>query len=101
MPKVLEAGVLYVSEEFGTAAHLCACGSGSKVRTLLCPTEWKIADTRRGPSLFPSVGNWQQPCQALYWSRQGEVRWAEHWSPEEIAAGRRHEETRRRAYFDP
>ncbi len=30
MPKVLEPGILYVSEEFGAAAHLCACGCGVK-----------------------------------------------------------------------
>ena len=26
MPKDLNTGVLYVSEEFSTAAHLCPCG---------------------------------------------------------------------------
>jgi Family of unknown function (DUF6527) len=100
MPKLLESGVLYVSDEFGTAAHLCACGCGSKVRTPLGPTEWRIEETPRGPSLFPSVGNWQQPCQSHYWIRRGEVRWAERWTPEEIAAGRQAEEDRRRAYYD-
>jgi len=35
MPKELSPGILYVSEEFRTAAHLCACGCGSKVRTPL------------------------------------------------------------------
>lgn len=46
MPKVLEPGVLYVSEEFGAAAHLCACGCGAKIRTPLAPTEWTFEDTR-------------------------------------------------------
>ena len=32
MPKDLKPGVLYVSEQFGAAAHLCACGCGSKIR---------------------------------------------------------------------
>lgn len=39
MPTALEPRVLYVSEEFGAAAHLCACGCGSKIRTPLGPTE--------------------------------------------------------------
>lgn len=100
MPKTLEPGVLYVSDEFGTAAHLCACGCGSKVRTPLGPTEWVVEETPRGPNLVPSVGNWQQPCQSHYWIRHGDVRWAEPWTPEEIAAGRQREEERRHAYYD-
>ena len=39
MPRVLEPGVPYVSEELGAAAHLCPCGYGSKVRTPLEPTD--------------------------------------------------------------
>ena len=100
MPKELKSGVLYVSEEFGSAAHLCACGCGAKIRTPLGPTEWSIEETGNGPTLRPSVGNWQQACQSHYWIYQGEIRWAEKWSPEQIAAGRRDEEERRRAYYD-
>lgn len=100
MPKELKPGVLYVSEEFDIAMHLCACGCGSKIRTPLGPTEWAVEETGSGPSLYPSVGNWQQTCQSHYWINRGEIRWAGKWTPEQIAAGRRHEEERRRAYYD-
>ena len=100
MPKELKPGVLYVSEEFGAAAHLCACGCGSKVRTPLGPTEWSFEETDSGPSLRPSVGNWQQACQSHYWIFQGKIVWSDKWTPEQIAAGRRGEEERRRAYYD-
>src|SRR5271165_7625051 len=60
MPKELNPGVLYVSEEFDIAMHLCACGCGSKVKTPLGPTEWSVEETKSGPSLRPSIGNWQQ-----------------------------------------
>lgn len=100
MPKELKPGVLYVSEEFGAAAHLCACGCGAKIRTPLGPTEWALEETDSGPTLYPSVGNWQQACQSHYWIYQGEIRWADKWSPEQIAAGRRNEEARRHAYYD-
>ena len=76
MPKELRPGVLYVSEEFDIAMHLCACGCGSKVKTPLGPTEWSVEETKSGPSLRPSVGNWQQACQSHYWINRGEVRWA-------------------------
>jgi hypothetical protein len=100
MPKVLEAHVLYVSEEFHTAAHLCACGCGSKIRTPLGPTEWTVEDGARGPTMWPSVGNWQQDCRSHYWFLDGEVVWGATWSPDQVAAGRAHEERRRRDYYN-
>ncbi len=100
MPNELEPDVLYVSEEFGIAAHLCACGCGSKIRTPLGPTDWTLEETESGPTLYPSVGNWQQACQSHYWIYRGEIRWAEKWTSEQIASGRREEEERRRTYYD-
>ena len=100
MPKELARGVLYVSEKFGTAAHLCPCGCGSKIRTPLGPTEWSLEVTSAGPSLWPSVGNWQRPCKSHYWIHEGEIKWAKQWTPKQIAAGRRREERRRRAHFE-
>ncbi|OCZ54233.1 hypothetical protein A7D23_05535 [Dehalobacter sp. TeCB1] len=100
MPKELEQGVLYVSEEFRAAAHLCACGCGAKIRTPLGPTEWSFSETPDGPTLYPSIGNWQQPCQSHYFIRNGQVVWAPKWMPGQIEAGRAAEELRRNAYYD-
>jgi hypothetical protein len=100
MPKHLELGVLYVAEQFGAAAHLCACGCGSKIRTPLNPTDWRLEETNDGPSLYPSIGNWQLPCQSHYWIIRGEVVWSEKWTAEQIGAGRRRDEARARAYYD-
>ena len=100
MPKVLEPGVLYVSEEYGAAAHLCACGCGSKIRTPLSPTEWALEEGEEGPTLWPSIGNWQKPCQSHYWIVGGEVRWSGKWTQAEIEEGRQAEQARRRAYYD-
>jgi hypothetical protein len=99
MPKELEPGILYVSEEFDIAIHLCACGCGSKVKTPLGPTEWSVKETKSGPSMRPSIGNWQQACQSHYWITGGKIVWGEKWSSEQIATGRRHEEERRRDYY--
>jgi hypothetical protein len=100
MPKQLEPGILYVSEKFGTAAHLCACGCGAKIRTPLGPTEWSVKDTAGGPSVWPSVGNWQQACQSHYVIHNGKIVWHDQWSAQQIAAGRRGEQERRKAYYD-
>ena len=99
MPEVLEAGVLYVSEEFEVAGHLCACGCGNKVMTPLGPTDWAFEEVNGGPSLRPSIGSWQLPCQSHYWIASGAVKWAEKWTPEQIERGRRGEEERLREYF--
>ena len=96
MPLKLEPGVLYVAEEFGAAAHLCACGCGTVVRTPL--NRWSLTETEDGPSLDPSIGNWQEPCQSHYWIDHGEVKWAESWTLEQIEEGRQSEVERIRIY---
>lgn len=99
MPDKFEPGVLYASEEFDIALHLCACGCGTKISTILGPTEYEIRDTDAGPTLRPSVGNWQQACQSHYFVTKGEVVWAPKWTPEQIAAGRQREQQRRNEYY--
>jgi hypothetical protein len=100
MPKELQPGILYISEEFGAAAHLCACGCGIKVRTPITANRWTFTDSPRGPSLWPSVGNWQQPCRSHYIIEDGNIVWCGQWTAEEVLAGRAHEEARRQAYYD-
>lgn len=100
VPKALEPGVLYVSNEFGAAVHLCACGCGTKVSTPLGPTEWTLNETTAGPTLSPSVGSWQLPCKSHYWVNEGQIVWSGQWTPEQIASGRRAEEERRQAFYD-
>ena len=100
IPDTLEAGVLYVTEKYRTAHHLCACGCGVTISTPLGPTEWSFKETKTGPSLSPSIGNWQKACQSHYWIQGGRVEWAPKWSEEEIIAGRKFEEARRQAYYE-
>ena len=100
MPKQLEPGILYVSDEFETAAHLCACGCGSKIRTPILPTEWRLAGPDSRPTLRPSIGNWQRPCRSHYFITNGQVEWCAQWTEEEILAGRRAEQVRRKRHYD-
>ncbi len=100
MPTQLEAGVLYVSEKYRTAAHLCACGCGEKVRTQLGNLGWCFIKGRSGPTLYPSIGNWQKPCRSHYFITNGQVLWQDNWTDEEVFEGRRAEEIRRDDYFN-
>lgn len=98
IPAQLEPGLIYVSDEYGVAVHLCACGCGDKVVTPLGETDWELTEETDGPTLWPSVGNWQSPCQAHYVIRRGRVLWERRWTADEIAAGRRAEERHYHAY---
>src|SRR5690242_16753705 len=88
LPECLQEGVLYVSFQFGTAAHRCCCGCGQEVVTPLGPTGWQLTIDSGAVSLFPSVGNWSLPCQSHYWIRGNEVIWAAQWTNSQIEATR-------------
>lgn len=100
MPKDLQPHVLYVSMEFATAVHLCACGCGSKVVTPLAPTDWKLTFDGEAVSLYPSIGSWALPCRSHYWIAHGRVDWSGDWPEEWVHEGRRSDRDSKRAYFD-
>ena len=100
IPKKLDRDVLYVSDEFDTTAHLCACGCAGKVRTPLGPTERTVQEFKAGPTLRPFVGNWQQDCKSHYQIAKGRVRWARQWSEGQILAGCEAERVRCEAHFE-
>lgn len=93
-PDELEPGVLYVSVEYDTTIHLCACGCGNQVVLPLHPTAWRLTFDGETVSMAPSVGNWSFPCRSHYWIVRGRVRWGPAWTHAQVAAGRqrtRHE----------
>jgi hypothetical protein len=86
-PETLEPGLLYVSDRFATAAHLCACGCQRKVVTPLSRAQWVL--TFDGTvSLWPSVGNWALPCESHYVIERGTIRWAEGFSDDRVRRNR-------------
>jgi hypothetical protein len=99
VPKQLEPGILYYSKEFEIAAHLCACGCGNKIVTPLGPTDWVLTLHKGKPSLYPSIGNWQIPCRSHYWVKDGIIRWSYQWTEQQILAGRKNEEVRKKNYY--
>lgn len=100
LPIHLEEGVLYVSEEFEIAGHLCPCGCGSKIITPLGVNEWTFSVYNGKPTLKPSIGNWQLPCQSHYWIDGGKILWSYKWSEDEIKAGQLAEELQRKEYYE-
>lgn len=85
VPKVLEPGVLYISEKYNTASHLCACGCGEKVVTPLSPVEWQLRNQGGLVSLHPSIGNWNYACRSHYWIRGNRIAWSGGMTQQQIA----------------
>jgi len=76
IPDALSAGVLYISMDYGTVIHLCACGCGEKVITPLSPTDWQLLYDGETVTLMPSIGNYNFPCRSHYWIKNSQVVWA-------------------------
>ena len=74
IPATPEPQTLYVSLEYRTAVHLCACGCGTKVVTPFGPDDWTLMFDGT-VSLRPSVGNGQQPCRSHYYIRHDQIEW--------------------------
>jgi len=87
-PARMEPGVLYISVEYNTSGHLCACGCGEKVVTPLSPAQWSFTYDGRDVTLRPSVGNWALPCRSHYYIERSRVRRARQYSEFEIEANR-------------
>ncbi|MCK7615008.1 DUF6527 family protein [Roseibium sediminicola] len=98
IPKVLEPGVLYISVEYTTTAHRCACGCGEKVVLPLHPTDWRLTFDGKSITMRPSVGNWGFPCRSHYLITCNRIEWAENWSDEQISAGRIRDAKRRSSW---
>jgi len=89
IPKDLEPGVLYVSIEYTTTAHNCACGCGNKVVLPLHPTDWNLLFDGKSVTMRPSVGSWGFECRSHYLITKNKIQWANEWTEEQIEAGRR------------
>jgi hypothetical protein len=100
VPPDLEEGVLYVSMNYGTAIHLCACGCGEKAVTPLTPTDWKLIFDGETVSLWPSVGNWSFDCRSHYVVKKNKIRWAEDWSRSKVRANRDRQHGEKQRYFE-
>lgn len=73
----IESGVLYISNEFEVAIHLCACGCGGKTVTPLGKDGWTITKKEGKVTLRPSIGNWkgESPYHAHYYITDNKIQW--------------------------
>jgi hypothetical protein len=98
IPDNLEQGYIYISLEYNTAIHKCACGCGEEVVTPLSPTDWKLIYNGESVSLSPSIGNWSFKCQSHYWLKNNDVVWAGKMSTKQIVEGRKEDIERKKRW---
>lgn len=77
MPDKLEEGILYISEKFELAIHLCACGCGGKTVTPIDAGGWTLTKQDDKITLRPSIGNWsgENPYHAHYFITANKIEW--------------------------
>lgn len=100
IPEELDEEIIYISMEYSTAIHLCACGCGKEVVTPLSPTDWELTFNGVSISLSPSIGNWSFNCQSHYWLKNSTISWAGSWTNSRIEEGRKYDEEIKAEYFD-
>ena len=89
LPKTLDYGVLYISEQYRTTAHLCACGCRYEVQLALGAGAWSYQiDGNNRISMSPSIGNSSYPCKSHYFIAIGSIAWCTDMTPGLIAAAR-------------
>lgn len=99
IPETLMPETLYISMEYATAAHKCACGCGQEVVTPFSPTDWKLNYDGESISLTPSIGNWSYPCRAHYFIRNNRVIWANDMAQDAIQLGRLRDKENKARYY--
>ena len=100
IPDQLEDRIIYISTKYCTAIHKCCCGCQEEVVTPLSPTDWQLIFDGKHVSLYPSIGNWNFPCQSHYWITDNKVEWARKWTEEEIGVGKQQDYQNKREYYN-
>lgn len=75
IPRELEPGVVYHSQEYELGALLCACGCGHRIN-LLVPDSHRVFTRRGSVTVRPSILVADGACLSHYFITAGEVEWS-------------------------
>lgn len=100
IPDKIEEGIVYISLEFNTMSHKCACGCGKEVITPISPGGWSFTYDGKTISINPSIGNFSFPCKSHYFINKSNVVWARNYDDKQIEKARNMDEKQRRRFYD-
>jgi hypothetical protein len=77
IPEKKDSGILYISEKYEIAIHLCACGCRLQAVTPLGEGEWTLLKQGDKVTLRPSIGNFkgENPYHAHYYITENKIQW--------------------------
>lgn len=82
IPNELEEGILYISEGYKVAIHLCACGCKGKtvtpLKTIAKIIGWTLTKNQDKVTLNPSIGNFSGEApnyHAHYFIVNNKINW--------------------------
>lgn len=82
IPNELTNGIIYISEEYGSAVHPCACGCMERTvlpfkkgQTQNDDFNWGYTNNDGVVTFTPSIGNWKIPCRSHYNITDNKVIW--------------------------
>lgn len=99
IPDELDDNIVYISMQYKTAVHLCACGCKNPVVTPITPNDWSLKFNGISISLYPSIGNWNFECRSHYWIKKSKIIWAEDWSQEMVESNRKFDTRSKELYY--
>jgi len=80
VPETLSPNTLYLCFDCNVVVHSCACGCGESVVLPIHPDFWRITYDGEHATLYPSIGNFNFPCNSHYWIKENKVLWASNLS---------------------
>lgn len=90
IPEELAPGILYISMNHRVAKHLCPCGCGEVITIIFDPELWKLKFDGETVSIFPSIGNYNIPCQSHYFITDNKINWCQAYTDDEDKRHRKH-----------
>lgn len=81
IPDKLEHGIIYISQMYNIAIHLCVCGCNEKTVTPTKPMagdpNWSLNINNGKITLRPSIGNFkgENPYHAHYFITENKIKW--------------------------
>jgi hypothetical protein len=85
IPRQLQPGIVYHSEEFELAGLLCACGCGHRIM-LLVPDSHQVICEEGLATIRPSIAVCDGPCKSHYLITAGRTEWLNAFSSDQATS---------------